>query len=240
MMLETKNSRFMSKPLDGSCGRQEICHHCSLSASTPALGPKISIGAKGTFQYEIAFCFPGKSVQIQLVADPFISNVEVVMAAWEARLWTSIAIAVFLLAPARALGQSAGPRFINPPGLVTPTGYTHVVVSADGRTAYIAGQVAFDSTGAVVGVGDFKAQAEQVFGNLRKALASVGATFADVMKMNTFVTDIRQVAALREIRSRYLNPQHPPANTLVAVAALARPEFMLEIEAVVSLPAGGR
>jgi enamine deaminase RidA (YjgF/YER057c/UK114 family) len=73
--------------------------------------------------------------------------------------------------------QTPGPQFINPPGLTRPTGYTHVVVSADGRTAYVAGQVAFDSTGKVVGVGDFQAQAEQVFANLRRALASVGASF---------------------------------------------------------------
>jgi enamine deaminase RidA (YjgF/YER057c/UK114 family) len=77
--------------------------------------------------------------------------------------------------------QTPKPEFINPPGLTRPTGYTHVVVSADGRTAYIAGQVAFDSTGKVVGVGDFQAQAEQVFANLRRALASVGASFRDVV-----------------------------------------------------------
>ena len=67
--------------------------------------------------------------------------------------------------------QTPGRQFINPPGLTKPAGYTHVVVSADHRTAYIAGQVAVDSAGTVVGDGDFKAQAEQVFANLRTALA---------------------------------------------------------------------
>src|SRR5262245_50622591 len=92
-------------------------------------------------------------------------------------LWTTLLIAT---GPLQA--QTAGPEFINPPGLTQPTGYTHVVVSSDRHTAYVAGQVAFDSTGKVVGVGDFQAQADQVFANLSRALASVGASFKDVVK----------------------------------------------------------
>jgi enamine deaminase RidA (YjgF/YER057c/UK114 family) len=132
--------------------------------------------------------------------------------------------------PAKAQGN----RYINPPGLVTPTGYTHVVLSADRRTVYIAGQVAFDSSGKVVGEGDFKAQAEQVYGNLRKALASVGGSLGDLVKTTTLITDVKNVPALREIRTRYLDPEHPPANTLI-VAPLVRPELLLEIEAVAVL-----
>lgn len=140
-----------------------------------------------------------------------------------------------LLVVLDAEGQTAGNRYINPPGLTKPTGYTHVVLAADRRTVYIAGQVAFDSTGKVVGEGDFKAQAEQVYGNLRKALASVGATFKDLVKTTTLVTDVKNVPALREIRTRYLDPENPPANTLI-VATLVRPELLLEIEAVAVLP----
>ena len=141
-----------------------------------------------------------------------------------------------LVASASAVqAQAPGREFINPPGLTKPTGYTHVVVTADRRTAYIAGQVAVDSTGKVVGVGDFKAQAEQVFGNLRLALASVDATFGDVVKTTTFVTDLKNLPTLREARARYFDASHPPANTLVPVAALARPDLLLEIEAVVDL-----
>jgi enamine deaminase RidA (YjgF/YER057c/UK114 family) len=142
--------------------------------------------------------------------------------------------ALFLVPGTQAQAQSSGNRYINPPGLVQPTGYTHVVVAADGRTVYIAGQVAFDSSGKVVGEGDFKAQAEQVYGNLRKALASVGASFADLVKTTTLITDVKNVPALRDIRTRYLNAQHPPANTLI-VAGLVRPELLLEIEAVAVL-----
>jgi enamine deaminase RidA (YjgF/YER057c/UK114 family) len=138
------------------------------------------------------------------------------------------------LAPLTAHAQSTGNSFINPKGLVRPTGYTHVVVAADRRTVYIAGQVAFDSTGKVVGGSDFVAQAEQVFGNLQRALASVGASFGDVVKMTTLITDVKNVPALREIRGRYLDPKQPPANTLL-VTQLVRPELLLEIEAVAVL-----
>ena len=110
------------------------------------------------------------------------------------------------------------------------------MVSRDGRTAYIAGQVAFDSTGKVVGAGDFQAQAEQVFANLRRALTSVGASFRDVMKTTTFLTDLKNLPALRDTRARYFDAAHPPANTLVPVTTLARPDLLLEIEAVVDLP----
>jgi enamine deaminase RidA (YjgF/YER057c/UK114 family) len=145
-----------------------------------------------------------------------------------------IALLLFLVVPqARAQGASS---YINPPGLVTPTGYTHVVVAADRRTVYIAGQVAFDSTGQVVGGADFRAQAEQVFGNLRRALASVGASFEDVVKTTTLVTDRKNVPILRAVRDRYLDQKHPPASTLV-VAGLVRPELLLEIEAVAVLRA---
>jgi enamine deaminase RidA (YjgF/YER057c/UK114 family) len=148
------------------------------------------------------------------------------------RLPLGFLAALFLASAVQA--QSPGNRYINPPGLVKPNGYSHVVVAADGRTVYIAGQVAFDTAGKVVGEGDFKAQAEQVYGNLRKALASVGATFVDLVKTTTLITDVKNVAALREIRTRYLDSQHPPANTLI-VATLVRPELLLEIEAVAVL-----
>ena len=151
--------------------------------------------------------------------------------------WIALLAASAEAAEAQTPGTA---RFINPPGLTKPSGYTHIVVSGDGRTAYIAGQVAFDSTGAVVGSGNFRAQAEKVFANLQVALASVGASFADVMKTTTYITEMSQLAALRETRGRYLHPAHPPANTLIPVTALARPELMLEIEAVVDLSARAR
>ncbi|MFN0181879.1 MAG: RidA family protein [Gemmatimonadales bacterium] len=139
-------------------------------------------------------------------------------------------------APAGPAATDGVARFINPPGLSKPTGYTHVVVAPDRRTVHIAGQVAVDSTGAIVGEGDFRRQTEQVFANLRTALGSVGGTFADLLKTTTYVTDLSQLAALREIRTGYLDSTHPPASTLVQVSQLARPEYLIEIEAIAVLP----
>ena len=139
------------------------------------------------------------------------------------------------LLPGAAAAQGTSTRYLNPAGLVKPTGYTHLVIAPDGRTVYIAGQVAFDSTGKVVGEGDFTAQAEQVFRNLERALKSVGGSMADLVKTTTFITDIKQVPALREVRNRYLAKTQPPANTLVAVSGLARTELLIEIEGVAIL-----
>lgn len=159
-------------------------------------------------------------------------------------LTTTLTALVAVIAPAAAQTApptpATGPRYINPPGLTRPSGYTHVVVSSDGRTAYIAGQVAFDSVGQVVGPGDFRAQAAQVFSNLGRALASVGATFGDVMKTTTYITDVRNLGMLREARARYFDSTRPPANTLIPVGALARPELLLEIEAVVEIRPASR
>jgi enamine deaminase RidA (YjgF/YER057c/UK114 family) len=135
-----------------------------------------------------------------------------------------------------AQAQTAGNIHINPPGLVKPNGYTHVVVASDRRTVYIAGQVAYDSAGNLVGGSDFKAQAERVLSNLQLALRSVRASLADVVKTTTFITDAKQIPALREIRTRYIDPSRPPANTLVVVSALARPELLIEVEAIAVLP----
>ena len=148
---------------------------------------------------------------------------------------TFIAFALISLLMARSATAQGDSKYINPPGLTKPAGYTHVVLAADGRTVYIAGQIAVDSTNAIVGQGDFRAQAERVFANLRIALASVGATFSDVVKTTTFMTDVANAGALREIRTKYLDPARPPANSLIPVPALARPELLLEIEAVAVL-----
>ncbi len=134
---------------------------------------------------------------------------------------------VFLLFPLLAFAQV---RRTNPSALSKPTGYTHVVeVSGPVRTVYIAGQIAYDTDGKVVGAGDMKAQAEQVFKNLQAALTAAGAKFSDVVKMNTYVTDMDKAPAVREVRARYFGDT-TPASTLVQVVHLARPELMLEVE----------
>ena len=119
---------------------------------------------------------------------------------------------------------------IQPDGLSRPPTYSHVVKA--GNTIYIAGQVAQDERGQLVGPGDIVAQANQVFENLAKALAAGGAGFGNVVKTTIYVTDPRYREALRDVRSKYLGSAPPPASTLVVVAGLAQPEFLLEVEAV--------
>ena len=122
-------------------------------------------------------------------------------------------------------------EYMNPPTLSAPTGYTHVVQVHRGRTVYIAGQVAFDKSGNIIGKGDFRAQATQVFENLKLALAAAGATFDNLVKVTTFVTDLSQIQTLREIRAKYYG-KNAPASTLVQITQLASPAFMIEIEAI--------
>src|SRR3989454_12361860 len=144
----------------------------------------------------------------------------------------------FALIPVLAFAQGRGSQVkrTNPPTLSTPTGYTHVVeVTGPAKTVYIAGQIAFDKDGKIVGAGDMKAQAEQVFKNLQAALAAAGAKFSDVVKMNTYITDMDKAPAVREVRARYFG-ETTPASTLVQVVHLARPELMLEIEVIAVVP----
>lgn len=125
-------------------------------------------------------------------------------------------------------------QFLNPPNISKPTGYTHVVAAQGSRLIFIAGQVALDAQGQLVGAGDFAAQAKQVYENLSRALAAVGASFEDVVKLNTYSVnyspELRPILA--EVRRQYVNMDRPPASTLVGVQALAAPEFLIEIEAV--------
>jgi reactive intermediate/imine deaminase len=140
----------------------------------------------------------------------------------------------FVLLPVVAFAQV---KRSNPPTLSKPTGYMHIVeVNGPGKTIYISGQIALDRDGNVVGAGNMKAQAEQVFKNLQAALEAAGAKFSDVVKMNTFITDMEQAPAVREVRARYFGDT-TPASTLVQVVRLARPEFLLEIEVIAALPA---
>lgn len=119
------------------------------------------------------------------------------------------------------------------PGLSVPRGYSHVV-SADGRMVFVAGQIALDTDGNVVGAGDLRAQATRVFENLRACLAAAGASFADVVKLNTYVVNLNadDLPVIREVRSGYLPADNPPASTLVGVTALAVEGLLIEVEAI--------
>jgi enamine deaminase RidA (YjgF/YER057c/UK114 family) len=132
-------------------------------------------------------------------------------------------------------------RFLNPESGAKAPGYTHAVeVTGPGRTVYIAGQLGLDAGGKIVGApGDFRAQAVQAFENLKAALATVGATFADVVKINNYLVDMNHLSLFREVRDSYLNMAAPPASTLVAITKLAREGALFEIEAIAALPPKG-
>ena len=126
----------------------------------------------------------------------------------------------------------ASANFINPETMHRPTGYTHVVEVTAGRPVYIAGQVAIDPAGNLVGPGDVRAQARQVFENLRAALQAVGASFQQVVKLNFYLVDVTQLPVVREVRDEYVNTGQPPASTAVEVPRLVRDDLLLEVEAV--------
>ncbi len=139
--------------------------------------------------------------------------------------------ALMALAAVTPSAQRAVIERLNPPGLSTPTGYSHIVSVTGGRTIYLSGQVAFDAQGQLVGRGDLTAQTTQVFTNLDTALKAAGATFNDVVKVNYYMLDASQVQVVRDVRAKYFT-KALPASTLVQVSRLANPEFLIEIEAV--------
>jgi enamine deaminase RidA (YjgF/YER057c/UK114 family) len=133
----------------------------------------------------------------------------------------------------------ANTRFINPPAILKPPGYTQVVeVTGPGRTVYVAGQLGLDASGKAAGApGDFRAQAMQAFENLKAALAAVDAGFEHVVKLNNYLTDIgAHLPILRAVRDQYINTAAPPASTTVGVSKLARDGMLFEIEAIAVLP----
>ncbi|MGW8377624.1 RidA family protein [Streptomyces sp. ODS28] len=117
-----------------------------------------------------------------------------------------------------------------PPGVAPGNGYSHVVWG-EGRFIALSGQIALDEKGALVGENDPAAQAHQVFENLGRCLTEAGATFADVVKLTFYVTDVAHLPAIREARDAHVDTAHPPASTAVQVAALVRPELLIEVEA---------
>jgi len=122
---------------------------------------------------------------------------------------------------------------LNPDGLTQPTAYTHLVKFD--RLMFIAGQVSLDAEGNVIGAGDMKAQVRQVLENLKTILASEGADFSNIVKTNTFTTDVEAFFETGDIRREYFGSKMP-ASTLVQIERLARPVFLVEIEAIAISP----
>lgn len=123
-------------------------------------------------------------------------------------------------------------RFLNPETLPKPYNYSQVAEITGGRMVLVSGQVPLDTSNELVGAGDFAAQARRTFENVRLALEATGLTLADVVKLQIFMTDMADLPALRQIRDEFLDPSRPPTMTTVQVAALFRPDVLIEIDAM--------
>ena len=124
-------------------------------------------------------------------------------------------------------------RLINPGDLPVPTTYTHVVVARGSNLVFIAGQEPEDEDGNLVGLGDLAVQAHQVFVNLGRALAAAGARPDQVARITIFVVRHRPeyLQVIDEARAGLFG-DHKPADTLVGVEALARPAYLIEVDAI--------
>ncbi len=103
------------------------------------------------------------------------------------------------------------------------------------RLLHISGQVAQDSTGATVGIGDIERQTTQVLENIQAIVAEQGGSLKDVCKLTIFLTSRDHLGAVMEVRRRILTPSYP-ATTAVIVAGLVNPDWLIEIEAIAALP----
>jgi enamine deaminase RidA (YjgF/YER057c/UK114 family) len=124
-------------------------------------------------------------------------------------------------------------QLVSVPGAHSTRGYAHAWRAGD--LLFISGQVAMNPQGEVVGRGDMGAQAEQVFANLGRVLDAAGAAFRHVIKLTILCTDPAGIPAIREARNRALDG-HTPASTLMVVAGLASPDYLVEVEAIAALP----
>ncbi len=119
-------------------------------------------------------------------------------------------------------------------GVAPPAGhYSHGVIAA-GRLLFVAGQTAIDRNGELVGGDDAAAQARQVLVNLRRVIEAAGGRMADVARTTLYLTRLEDRGPVGEVRREFF-PSPPPANTLLVVSSLARPEVLVEIDAIVPI-----
>jgi reactive intermediate/imine deaminase len=122
---------------------------------------------------------------------------------------------------------------IAPPFIHQTAGYSHAVRA--GNTLYIAGQVALGPEGNLVGEGDIEAQVAQVWQNLKSVLAYAGGSVDDIVKITVFTTDLGYRPAIAAAREKVFPNGRYPASTFLVVQSLARPELLVEIEAIAVL-----
>ncbi len=130
-------------------------------------------------------------------------------------------------------------KAINPQTMYpsVPFGFSHAVEQSGGRTLHLAGQVAWNGEGQLVGDGDLVAQTRQALANLREVLAAAGATPADIVRLRTYVVNHspEKLGPVTEEIVAFYGGATPAANTFIGVQALALPDFLIEIEATAAL-----
>jgi enamine deaminase RidA (YjgF/YER057c/UK114 family) len=118
------------------------------------------------------------------------------------------------------------------PGVYDPPGYAQGIRVTGWQTIlFLAGQVAYDKDGSVKHRGDFNGQAREVFGAVKALVEAGGGTLANVVKINTYVTDARFRPEFRVVREEFFGAKGP-ASTMVEVSALAHPDYLIEVEAI--------
>jgi reactive intermediate/imine deaminase len=112
--------------------------------------------------------------------------------------------------------------------------YSQVITVRGGKTVYVAGQVAVNSEGEVVGRGDLGEQTRQVFENVQTALAAAGATFSDVVKVTMYVANYKPEdrGVIMQVRGRYFTGEHLPTSVLLGVQSLATSDLLIEMDAI--------
>ncbi len=119
-----------------------------------------------------------------------------------------------------------------PPSVYDPPGYSQgIKVTGAQSILFLAGQVAYDKDGGGAHRGDFKAQARQVFGAIKALVEAGGGTLASIVKINTYVTDVRYRPEFRAVREEFFGGKGP-ASTMVEVSSLAHPDYLIEVEAI--------
>ena len=125
---------------------------------------------------------------------------------------------------------------LNPEALPVPRGsYSLINIAQPGRMVLIAGQTASDHEGKVVGAGDARTQTRFILEKIQRAVEAAGGTINDVVALNVFTTDVRTHRDINETRREFLGSNFP-TSTMVQVVALARPELLLEINAIAVIP----
>ena len=127
-------------------------------------------------------------------------------------------------------------EIVGAPTVYSPMRYVQGVKTTGGTIVWISGQVSQDKDGKVVHKGDFAGQARQALANLKTMVEAAGGTIHDIVKVNTYLTDLRYREELARVRAEFFPDGKLPASTLVGISALADPDMLVEIEAIAVLP----